>query len=447
MSQMDYEILVVGGGIHGVGVLHDLASRGVKGIHLVEKKFLAAGTSSRSTKMLHGGLRYLEHISQWPLVREALQERTLLTKLLPSITRPLPFVLPCEKGGRPAWMIRFGLFLYDSFAGKSNLPRARKLLDGEIGALAPYLPKERVERDYKEAFLYYDGQMHDDAIVRLVAASAKSLGATYDEQTEATAVVAIENGFRVTLLRHGETRTVTTRKIVNAAGSWVTANILKWGFTPSVVSLLNVGSHLILKSDAVAGDPAKCAGTLFQNSDGRVVFFIPWFGKWLFGTTESILQGHPSSLVPPIKDSEYLLRVAERCMEIKNIDAYREEIFAGIRMMPLKKSSLGVKDIPQAWREDPFSSPFYEREFKKSISSLSRETILDRSIPNMISVYGGKYTTYRAECEKVGNIIAQDFHIRNPSGTHKIASWHLAEILEKYPDILQTRQELRHMGG
>jgi glycerol-3-phosphate dehydrogenase len=444
---MDYEVLVVGGGIHGVGVLHDLASRGVKGIHLVEKKFLAAGTSSRSTKMLHGGLRYLEHISQWPLVREALQERTLLTKLLPTITRPLPFVLPCEKGGRPAWMIRFGLFLYDSFAGRSNLPRARKLRDGEIGILAPYLPKERVERDYKDAFLYYDGQMHDDAIVRLVAASAKSLGATYEEQTEATEVVAVENGFRVTLQCNGVARTITTRRIVNAAGSWVTANLLKWGFTPSVVSLLNVGSHLILKPEAVAGDPATSAGTLFQNTDGRVVFFIPWFGKWLFGTTESILQGHPSDLVPPVKDSEYLLRVAERCMEIKNIDAYREEIFAGIRMMPLKKSSLGVKAIPQAWRDDPFSSPFYEREFKKSISSLSRETILDRSVPNMISVYGGKYTTYRAECEKVGNLLADDLQIKDRSGTHKIASWRLEEILEKYPDILQTRQELRHMGG
>jgi glycerol-3-phosphate dehydrogenase len=447
MSQTDYQVLVIGGGIHGVGVLHDLASRGISGVHLVEKKFLAAGTSSRSTKMLHGGLRYLEHISQWPLVREALQERTLLTKLLPTITRPLPFVLPCEKGGRPPWMIRFGLFLYDSFAGRSNLPRARKLREGEIQTLAPYLPKERVERDYQNAFLYYDGQMHDDAIVRLVAAAATSMGATFEEQTEATEVTPIENGFRVTLLCNGVSKTVTTRRIVNAAGSWVTANLLKWGFNPTVVSLLNVGSHLILKPDAVNGDPHKTAGTLFQNTDGRVVFFIPWFGKWLFGTTESILRGHPSQLTPPQQDTEYLLRVAERCMEIKNIDQHREEIFTGIRMMPLKKSSLGLNAIPQAWREDPFSSPFYEREFKKSISSLSRETILDRSVPNMISMYGGKFTTYRAECEKVGDILSDDLQRYKKTATHRIEAWHLEEVLAKYPDMLQTRQTLRHMGG
>ncbi len=444
---MDYQVLIIGGGIHGVGVLHDLATRGIGGVHLVEKKLLASGTSSRSTKLLHGGLRYLEHIDQWPLVREALQERTVLTGMLDGIVRPLPFVLPCPKNGRPPWMIRFGLFLYDTFAGSSNLPRARKLKRGEIESLAPYLPKNKMESDYKTSFLYYDGQMNDDVIVRIVAHAASKHGASFEENTEATCVTPIEGGFRVELAGINGTRTVTTKKIVNAAGSWVTANLLKWGFSPSVISLLNVGSHLVLKPEAVKGNPAQSAATLFQNDDGRVVFFIPWFDKWLFGTTESILEGAPENLAPPPKDKEYLLRVAEKCMETTNLDANVEEIFAGIRMMPIKKTSEKFEKIPSEWRDNPFLSPFYIREFHKSISSLSRETVIDRHVPNMYSVYGGKFTTYRAECEKIGQFISRDLGFKGESKTRKLESWFLRDVLCEQHDILKSKAALRQMGG
>ncbi len=444
---MDYQVLIVGGGIHGVGVLHDLATRGIGGVHLVERKVLASGTSSRSTKLLHGGLRYLEHIEQWPLVREALQERTVLTTMLNGIVRPLPFVLPCPENGRPAWMIRFGLFLYDTFAGRSNLPRARKLNRGEIETLAPYLPKSKMETDYKKSFLYYDGQMNDDVIVRLVAHAACKNGATFVENTEVSAVNSIEGGFRVELTGPTGTRVVTTKKIVNASGSWVTANLLKWGYTPTVVSLLNVGSHLVLKPDAVKGVPAESAATLFQNDDGRVVFFIPWFDKWLFGTTESILEGSPNTLVPPPQDEDYLLRVAEKCMEIPNLNAHKQEVFAGIRMMPIRKSSQKFDSIPQDWRENPFASPFYIRQFHKSISSLSRETVFDTHVPGMYSVYGGKFTTYRAECQKLGASIARELGCKAKSLTQKIESWHLREVLSEHPDILKSKEALRHMGG
>ncbi len=444
---MDYQVLIVGGGIHGVGVMHDLATRGVGGVHLVEKKLLASGTSSRSTKLLHGGLRYLEHIEQWPLVREALQERTVLTSMLDGIVRPLPFVLPCPEGGRPAWMIRFGLFLYDTFAGRSNLPRARKLIRGEIESLAPYLPKSKMESDYKTSFLYYDGQMNDDVIVRLVAEASCKYGASYAENTEAVAVTPIDGGFRVEIKNAEGTRTVTTKKIVNAAGSWVTANLLKWGFEPTIVSLLNVGSHLVLKPDAVKGNPANSAGTLFQNDDGRVVFFIPWFDKWLFGTTESILEGSPVGLTPPLSDKDYLLRVAEKCMATTGLDAQTEEIFAGIRMMPIKKSSEKFSNVHQEWRDNPFESPFYIRKFHKSISSLSRETVLDSHIPNMYSVYGGKFTTYRAEAKKIGKCVAHELGCKEKSTTQKIESWHLREVLASHPGILKSRADLRQMGG
>lgn len=444
---MDYQVLIIGGGIHGVGVLHDLATRGVSGVHLVERKLLASGTSSRSTKLLHGGLRYLEHMEQWPLVREALQERTLLSGMLDGIVRPLPFVLPCPENGRHPLTIRFGLFLYDTFAGRSNLPRARKLRRGEIESLAPYLPKSKMESDYKTSFLYYDGQMNDDVIVRLVAHAATKLGTTFEENTEAASVTPIEGGFRVELKNAEGTRTITTRKIVNASGSWVSANLLKWGFTPSVVSLLNVGSHLVLKPEAVQGNPAKSAATLFQNDDGRVVFFIPWFDRWLFGTTESILEGSPGQLTPPAQDKDYLLKVAEKCMEKSNLDAHMEEIFAGIRMMPIKKSSEKFESIPQEWRDNPFTSPFYVRQFHKSISSLSRETVLDTQVPNMYSVYGGKFTTYRAESKKIGEKVALALGCKTRSTTHKIENWNLREVLSENPDILKSRATLRQMGG
>src|SRR5207249_306311 len=150
---MDLNVLIVGGGIHGAGLLHDLATRNLRGIHLVEQNQLASGTSSRTTKLVHGGLRYLEHPSQWGLVREALRERGILLRNLPGIVRPMPFVLPNFRGGRPPWLVQAGLTLYDLLDRVSGLPSARRLTHAELAQMAPYLRPERIAQETGSAFL------------------------------------------------------------------------------------------------------------------------------------------------------------------------------------------------------------------------------------------------------------------------------------------------------
>lgn len=445
---MDLQVLIVGGGIHGVGLLHDLASRGITCVHLVERRLLASGTSSRSTKLLHGGLRYLEHLGQWPLVREALRERTLMTELLAGIVRPLPFLIPCARGGRPPWMIRTGLWLYDSLSGRSNLPRARKLSDAEVRRFAPYLPERAIREDYRASFLYYDAQMNDDVIVRLVASAAGRLGASYAEHTVAEKVTPISGGFRVDLAGPGGRQTLTTRTIVNAAGTHTTANLLRWGFSPRILSLLNVGTHLVFNSGAVAGSPESAAATLFQNRDGRVVFFVPWFGRWLLGTTESVLAGDPAKLTVPAADKEYLLEAAKAGLELVSPDVHLAEAFAGIRMMPVGTAPERLRtSIADAWRERPFDSPFYLRNSDQNISGISRETVIDECEPGLLSVYGGKFTTYRAQCEKIGSLLAPRLGVRCESGTKRRENWFLEEIRANGEDLLKSRAELRQLGG
>lgn len=441
---MDLQVLVVGGGIQGVGVLHDLASRGVKGLRLVEHGRLASATSGRSTKLLHGGLRYLEHPGQWGLVREALRERTLLLDLLPGVVRPLPIVLPCGPKGRPSWQLRLGLWLYDALAGGSNLPRARRLSGEEIRALAPYLPPAAIDH-LTAAFLYHDAQMRDDAVVRLVAAAAERLRATVSEHTVAEAVTPVPGGFRVELAGPQGRETLTARAVVNAAGAWCTANLLRWGLDPAVVAVLNVGSHLLFRPSLTPADPDAAAGTLFQHRDGRVVFFLPWGGQWLLGTTESVLAGDPSDLRMPEADRDYLLTVARALLGCSTPEEHVAEAFAAVRTMPVGTLPAAKRRVvPDAWRQDPFASPFYLREFPKSLSAVSREAVLDEGTPGLVSIYGGKFTTYRAQSERVGDLVCRRLGVPVPSATKSPALWFLDEIRERSPELFESDRTLRN---
>ena len=448
---MDLEVLIVGGGIHGVGLMHDLASRRIPGVHLVEENTLASGTSSRSTKLVHGGLRYLEHLKQWGLVREALQERAILLRVLRGIVQPLPFVLPAFKGDRPPWMLRAGLFLYDTLGGDGGLPHSRKLSNNELLNIAPYLKKDRIDSDMSAAFLFYDAQMLDDVIVKIAAQASLKMGATFSEKTSVTHVESLkgEKGFRVTLSSHDANgnsvqRQVTSRFVVNAAGAWCNANLLRWGIKPDVSCLLNVGSHLVFGAAAVSAKPSECAATLLQNRDGRVVFFIPWNGRWLFGTTESVLaHGNPRALVPPPADRDYLMKAAQHTLDLKNPDTNLEEFFCGVRTMPLR-TPVTQKVWDENWVNDPFDSPFYLRNAASTnISALSRETVISEVLPNLLSIYGGKYTTYRAQCEKLGSLLSRRLGTGGRSRTQVSESWFLSELLAEQPEIFKSSAILR----
>lgn len=441
---MDFNVLIVGGGIQGVGLLHDLASRRVHDTLLVESHSLSSGTSSRSTKLVHGGLRYLEHIKQWPLVREALSERATLLRALSGVVKPIPFVLPNFPGGRPDWMVRIGLALYDSFGGNSGLPSSRKLNKKEILESAPYLKSEFIENEIRSAFLFYDAQMLDDVIVKLSGAAAKRLGGRIMEKSLVTKVdPRKQGGYNVTIQQGDETIQVTTKVLVNAAGAWVNANLLRWGFVPNVSCILNVGTHLIYGADTFAAKPQECAATLLQNRDGRIVFFIPWDGKWLLGTTESILEGEPRPLQAPQADIDYLEKSVEHAIDLKSKEACRIEEFAGVRTMPVVRRKRS-HETPQAeWSRDPFKSPFYIKKFTKNISGLSRESVIEEVSPELYSIYGGKYTTYRALAEKLGGQISRRLSMGGQSSTQMSESWFIPELLNESPELFQSERSTR----
>jgi glycerol-3-phosphate dehydrogenase len=441
---MDLNVLIVGGGIHGVGLLHDLATRKVAGVHLVEKNKIASGTSSRSTKLVHGGLRYLEHLNQWGLVHEALHERTLLLRLLKGIVKPLPFVLPNFKGDkRPPWMVRMGLFFYDILAGDGGLPAASRIDKNDIAKFAPYLNQNKIENEMLSAFLYYDAQMLDDVIARIVAESSIKLGTTYEEDSKVSEIQQIEDGYKVTIESNGSKKTVTTRYIVNAAGAWCNENLLHWGVVPKITCLLNLGTHIVFDPAAVPnGDVSNCAATLIQELDGRVVFFIPWFGKWLYGTTESILSAEPSHVHYPESDKEYLMATANETLNLVDAEKNISEIFCGVRCMPLNQHSK-FKKLEDKWRSDPYHSPFYVKKLDKNISGLSRETVIDETIPGLISIYGGKYTTYRAIAEKLGALLSRKLKMGATTGTHLAENWFLEELIKEKPEIFKSSVTLR----
>lgn len=449
---MDFQVLIVGGGIHGVGLLHDLATRRVRDVLLVEGNSLASGTSSRSTKLVHGGLRYLEHFGQWGLVREALLEREILLRVLRGVVQPLPFVLPVVKGGRPAWMLRSGLFLYDLLAGDGGMPASRSLSKDDLRAIAPYIRADKLENDIEKAFLYYDAQMLDDVIVRVAAAAAQKLGATLTENTRVTSVrQRAEGGFTVQLQRgeNGHTQEVTARFVINAAGAWCNANLLRWGHVPKYATLLNLGSHLVLSSTAVRAKASDCAATLFQHTDGRAVFFIPWNNRWLLGTTESVLEpGEPRSLRVPDHDRAYLLDVARSFLAIDNPESHIEEAFCGVRTMPFQAPvqalSKAQTDLP-LWQAKPFESPFYVHHSTHNISALSRETVIDEVAPGLLSIYGGKYTTYRAQCEKIGALLCRRMGLGGVSGTQDMNNWFISELFSECPSLFQSAPSVRQL--
>lgn len=442
---MDLNVLVVGGGIHGVGLLHDLATRKIEGIHLVEQAQLASGTSSRTTKLVHGGLRYLEHPAQWALVREALRERALLLRNLPGLVSPLRFVLPNFKGGRPTWLVRLGLALYDQLAREGGLPKARRLTKAEVAQIAPYLRRERLEQEAGSGFLYYDAQMLDDVIVRVAAQAAVRLGATYAEHTSVEEVAPDREGFRIRLSSPQGSHVVRSRVVVNATGAWANANLLKWGVSPRVPCLLNVGSHLLFKPEAVEAQPNDCAAALLQHEDGRVLFFIPWQGHWLLGTTESLLEGKPDKWECQPGDQEYLLRVAARNLNLIEPVRHTKELFCGIRTIPLPRRAarLRGRSVPDAWRDQPFASPWYLRKVDRDVSSLSREAVVDEVWRNLFTIYGGKFTTYRALCQQVGERVATRLGCSSPSGTILKENWFLDELKQTKPEMLHSDHRLR----
>jgi glycerol-3-phosphate dehydrogenase len=453
---MDFDVLVIGGGIQGAGILHDLASRRLS-VHLLEERKLAIGTSSRSTKLVHGGLRYLERMLQWPLVHEALQERALLLRLLGPVVKPLPFVLPTGASPRPTWMIRMGLGLYDLMAGDSGLPRSRSLSRDDLVALAPYLRQTPSQgnagsrNSTTSAFLFFDAQMIDDAIVRLAAHAAVRLGGSYEERAQVTHVSQVgtpsgSQGFKVIghKISSGQKTTFEYRAriVVLAAGAWNNWNLVRWGVAPRIPCLLNAGAHLVFAKEAVAAPQHSCAASLIQNSDGRALFFIPWCDRWLFGTTESELYGDPRNLKPSHQDLSYLEHAVQQHLDLAPGHRSPVEVFSGVRTMPMRRLN-SSPTLTSDLQDNPFQEPFYPRAGSANMSKMSRESVIDEPVPDLMAIYGGKYTTYRALAERIGRIVKDRLGRGGPSLTRTPDAWFLAHMMNEEPSLFLSDHELR----
>ena len=364
---MTYDLLIIGGGINGTAIARDAAGRGLS-VLLCERDDLANHTSSASTKLIHGGLRYLEYY-EFNLVRHALKEREVMLRAAPHIIWPMRFVLPYDKGLRPAWMLRTGLFLYDHIGGREMLPGSKSLkLD-----TAPH--KGVLESRFTTGFEYSDCWVDDARLVVLYALDATNRGADIRTRTEVLSIETTGQGYNAEIKQNGKVETVKAKGIVNAAGPWVDAVLGKIKTTDNEQSLrLVTGSHIITKK-LFDGDHAY----LFQNADNRVIFAIPYEQNYtLIGTTDK-----PYDLADgPVKISqEEIVYLCEAASEYFQKDITPDDVvwdYAGVR-------------------------PLYDDKAEDA-SAVTRDYVLNvEEFSNgapFLSVYGGKITTSRKLGEK-----------------------------------------------
>ena len=365
----DYDIAIIGGGINGCGIARDAAGRGLS-VLLAEQDDLAGGTSSASTKLVHGGLRYLEHY-EFRLVRASLREREVLWRMAPHIIRPLRFVLPHDRGLRPAWLIRLGLFLYDHLGGRERLPASRSIDLTKDPAGRP------LQARFTTGFEYSDCWVDDARLVVLNAVDAAKRGADIRVRTEVASATRADDRWQVGLLDKatGAQSTVSARVLVNAAGPWV-GDVMagRIGLNVGPRIRLVKGSHIVVPR-LFDHDRAY----IFQNADQRVIFAIPYEGDFtLIGTTDVDYDGDPADAHASEDEIRYLCSAASEYFSAAIEPAAVVWTYAGVR--PLFDSGAG-----QAQRAS--------RDYVLELDGRAGE-------PAALNVLGGKITTYRRLAEE-----------------------------------------------
>lgn len=359
-----YDLAVIGGGINGVGIAADAAGRGLS-VFLCERDDLAQHTSSASSKLIHGGLRYLEHY-EFRLVREALAEREVLLAKAPHIVRPMRFVLPHRPHLRPAWMIRAGLFLYDHLGKREKLPGSRGL---RFGVGSP------LQAGISRGFEYSDCWVDDARLVVLNAMSAREHGAHIHSRTRCVSARRSKGLWHIHLERaDGTLLSIRSRALVNAAGPWV-ARLLKDDLkqkSPYGIRLIQ-GSHIVVPQ-LYEGEHAY----ILQNEDRRIVFAIPYLGRFtLIGTTDREYQGDPAKVAITEEETRYLLDVVNQ--------HFKKQISAD----DILRTYSGVRPLCDDESDDPSA---VTRDYTLALDAHPGEAPL-------LSVFGGKLTTYRKLAE------------------------------------------------
>lgn len=363
-----YDLFIIGGGINGCGLARDAAGRGFK-VGLAEMNDLASGTSSASTKLIHGGLRYLEHY-EFRLVREALKEREILWRIAPHIVRPLRFILPYHKKMRPAWILRFGLFIYD-YLGNWN----QKLWRSKTVNFSKNF-SSTLKEEYHKGFEYSDARVDDARLVIANARDAEKWGADIKVQTEVLSLKREEKKWLIILRDKlsGREYCVKASYVANMTGPWINhilADVLNSKEHPPV--RLVKGSHILVPK-LYAHDRAY----IFQNGDGRIIFSIPYQEEFtLLGTTDCDYQGNPADVHITDTEIEYICTAAS---EYFTQPVLRNNIvwtYSGIR-------------------------PLYDDGASKA-QEITRDYVLQEmgteSMPRILNLYGGKITTYRKLAE------------------------------------------------
>jgi glycerol-3-phosphate dehydrogenase len=414
-EEFDCDVLVVGGGINGAGIARDLAGRGWR-VLLCEKEDLASHTSSSSTKLIHGGLRYLEYY-EFGLVRKALIEREVLLRSAPHIMRPLRFVMPHDAAMRPAWMIRMGLFLYDHLARREWLP-------GSVGIdLRKHLAGKPLQLQFTRGFEYSDGWVDDARLVTLCAMDAAERGATILTRTRCEGARRTADGWRAELRhRDGRSWQVKARALVNAAGPWAESFLRER--TQAVASealatkrlRLVKGSHIVVPK-CFEGEHAY----IFQNADGRIIFAIPYEECFtLIGTTDVEVHGEPGSAAIEMPEVVYLCEQASRYFK------------RPVRPDDVVWTYAGVRPL----LDDESGNP----------AAVTRDYVLEHHTDGggpLLTVWGGKITTFRKLAEQAADDVGRMLGESRPAWTLQAAlpGGDLAEALsakDRHPDHLRT---------
>ncbi|MCD6035685.1 MAG: glpD [Rickettsiales bacterium] len=386
-SNEPFDIVIVGGGINGVSIARDAAGRGLR-VLLCEKGDLASGTSSASSKLIHGGLRYLEHYA-FGLVRESLKEREVILRAAPHIVSPLQFILPHMPGIRSTWMVRLGLFLYDHLGARELLPAsgAVDLISHEAGAI--------LQHQFVKGFTYSDCWVKDARLVILNAMDAERLGAIICPRTACKSATREEGYWDIELVNEeGQSQHIQAQVLVNATGPWANQFLEETLHTRKEPNFRLVkGSHII-----VPRLHTHNSAYMLQNTDKRVIFMLPFEEDFtLIGTTDVEYLGKPEDAVITDAEIQYLCDAVNRYLARPVTPSDVVASYAGVR-------------------------PLYEKS-KKAAAKASRDYSLEwkdfKGTAPLLNVWGGKLTTYRRLGQEATNKIASYLHCQAPDWTHK----------------------------
>lgn len=380
---MIYDLIIIGGGINGAGIAADAAGRGLS-VLLIEQNDFGSGTSCKSSKLIHGGLRYLENY-EFSLVKKALRERKVLFNIAPKLVKPLEFIIPNDKSIRSPLLVRIGLWIYDLFSLGSKMPKSKKI---------KFTDQHQLKSHYKTGYSYYDAQTDDRLLVKANINLARKNNATALNFTQCEKI-NINKQNKLWEISCSNQETYEGKVLINAAGPWL--NLINKNLLPNIkmkpIELVK-GSHIIVNKIY----PQHHAFLLQNKADNRIIFTLPYKNNTtLIGTTDIPYEGDPAKATASEEEKEYLIKIVNHYFEKQLSTADIIDAWAGVR--PLLAAEKNTKTKASKLSRD------YQIEFESSAE-----------LP-LLTIYGGKLTTYRKLSEQAVNMVAPLLNNKKPAWT------------------------------